>query len=81
MKTVSVRELQKHIRESVDASQHDHVVITRHGQPTAVLLGVEGKDWETLFWETNSSLWKTLARRRGEETVSLAEMRRRVSEK
>jgi prevent-host-death family protein len=78
MKTLSVRELQKNIKETVDASQKAHVVVTRHGRPIAVLVGVEGKDWETVFWETNRSFWKTITKRRREKTISLAEMRKRL---
>jgi prevent-host-death family protein len=78
MKTVSVRELQKKIGECVDAAQHDRVVVTRHGKPALLLVGVEGKDWETLYWETQEALWKTIAERREEETITLAEMRRRL---
>ena len=46
MKTISVRDLQKSIKEAVDSAQDDRVVVTRRGKPAAVLLGVEGKDWE-----------------------------------
>jgi len=78
MKTVSVRELQKKIGECVDAAQHDRVVVTRHGKPALLLVGVEGKDWETLLWETDEELWRDLSERRGEKTITLAEMRRRL---
>ena len=78
MKTVSVRELQKKIGECVDAAQNDRVVVTRHGKPALLLVGVEGKDWETLFWETDEQIWQTLAERRQEKTITLAEMRRRL---
>ncbi len=78
MKTVSVRELQKKIGECVDAAQHDRLVVTRHGKPALLLVGVEGKDWETLFWETDEELWRTMAARRKEKTITLGEMRRRL---
>ena len=78
MKTVSVREFQRTVGECVDTAQGERVVVTRHGKPALLLVGVEGKDWETLYWETNAPLWKTLATRRNEKTISLAEMRRRL---
>ncbi len=78
MKTISVRDLQKKIGECVDAAQQERVVVTRHGKPALLLVGVEGKDWETLFWETDEELWRELAERRGEKTITLAEMRRRL---
>jgi prevent-host-death family protein len=78
MKTVSVRDMQKRIGECVDAAQHGRIVVTRHGKPALLLVGVEGKDWETLFWETDERLWRTIAARRKEKTITLAEMRRRL---
>lgn len=78
MKTLSVRELQQSVKDTVDASQKGHVMVTRHGKPVAVLVGVEGKDWETVYWETNRSLWKTIKKRRKDETITLTEMRRRL---
>jgi PHD/YefM family antitoxin component YafN of YafNO toxin-antitoxin module len=40
MKTISVRDLQKKIRESVGEAQKDRVVATRNGKPAAILIGV-----------------------------------------
>jgi len=38
MKTVNARDLQKRIKECVDISQQDKVVITRRGKPAAILV-------------------------------------------
>lgn len=76
MKTIGVRDLQKRIRSVMEAAQNDHVVITRHGQPIAVVVGVEGADWETVAVETSRSFWKEIARRRTQETTFLAEIRK-----
>ena len=78
MKTISVRDLQKQIRSVVETAQDDQVVITRNGQPVAVMVGVEGADWETVAVETSRSFWKEIARRRGQKTISLAEIRNRL---
>jgi prevent-host-death family protein len=78
MKTVSVRDLQKSVRECVDAAQSERVVVTRRGKPAAVLMGVEGKDWETVVLETSPSFWKLIEQRRRQPTISLAEVRRRL---
>ena len=76
MKTINVRELQKHVRGCVTASQRDRVVVTRYGIPTALIIGVEGTDWETLALQTNPSFWRMIERRRSEKTVSLETMKR-----
>ena len=78
MKTITVRGLQKHIRDCVDTSQHARVVVTRHGLPAAVIIGVEGSDWDTLALQTNPSFWRLIEQRRKDRTVSLDEMRRLV---
>ena len=78
MKTISVRDLQKRIRSVMETAQNDQVVITRNGQPIAVVVGVEGADWETIAVETSWSFWKEIALRRDQETISLAEIRKRL---
>lgn len=79
MKTISVRDLQKHVRDCVNASQRDRVVVTRHGLPAVLMIGVKGSDWETLALQTNPSFWRMIEQRRKDKTVSLDEMRRRVN--
>lgn len=78
MKTISVRDLQKKVRDCVDASQTHQVVITRQGKPAALLVGIEGTDWESVVLETNPKFWKLMERRRKQATVSLATMRKRL---
>ena len=79
MKTITVRDLQKSIKKAVDSAQNDRVVITRRGQPAAVLVGVEGRDWETVVLETSSELWKLIEARRAEPTLSAEELERELA--
>jgi prevent-host-death family protein len=81
MKTVNARDLQKKIKECVDLSQQDKVVITRHGRPAAVIVGVEGKDWEDVALQTSSTFWKLIEERRKEPTVSMKELRARLKKR
>lgn len=81
MKTVNVRELQKRIKEYIGVSQKDRVVLTRHGKPSAVLVGVEGADWETVVLETNAEFWGLIQKRRKQKTISLLEMKTRLKSK
>ena len=81
MKTVNSRDLQKKIKECVDLSQQDKVVITRHGKPAAVIVGVEGKDWEDVALQTSSSFWKLIEDRRKEPTLSMKELRSRLKKR
>lgn len=81
MKTVSVRDLQKKVKECVEESQIDRVVITKHGKPTAVLVGVEGDDWEDVVLQTDPTFWKLIRSRREEETISLEELKEELRKK
>ena len=79
MKTISVRDLQKSIKEAVDSSQRDRVVVTRRGKPAAVLVGVEGRDWESVVLETSPEFWKLIEERRAEPTLSVEELERELT--
>jgi len=48
----------------VDASQSERVVVTRHGRPAAVLVGVEGRDLEDLALQMSPGFWRMIERRR-----------------
>ena len=80
MKTVTVRDLQKSVRECVDIAQEDRVVITRRGKPAAVLVGVEGEEWESVVLQTSASFWKLIEKRRKEPTISLEEMKAKLAD-
>ncbi len=81
MKTVTARDLQKKVKECVDLSQEDQVVITRHGKPAAVLVGVEGRDWEDLVLQTSPDFWTLIEDRRKQRTVSLTELKTRLKKR
>jgi prevent-host-death family protein len=81
MKTVTVRDLQKKIKECIDEAQGDRVVITRRGKPAAVLVGVEGEDWESVILETDPTFWKLVQARRKQPTLSLQELKARLKKK
>lgn len=78
MKTVNVRNLQKNIRHCVSESQDDRIVITRNGKPAALIIGVEGADWESLVFQTSKSFWKMIETRRKEKTISVKEMKKLI---
>ena len=81
MKTVPVRDLQKRVKQCIDEAQEGRVVITRRGKPAALLVGVEGKDWETVILETNPTFWKLIQQRRKEPIISFKELKARLNRK
>ncbi|MBI2468863.1 MAG: type II toxin-antitoxin system Phd/YefM family antitoxin [Candidatus Rokubacteria bacterium] len=78
MKTVTVRDLQKKVKECVDEAQRDRVIVTRHGKPAAVLVGVQGEDWDAVVLQTDPKFWKLIRARRSQPTISLEQLKRRV---
>ena len=81
MKAVNARVLQKKIKECVDMSQQEQVVITRRGKPAAVMVGVEGKEWEEVVLQTSATFWKLIEERRKQPTMSMKELRTRLKKR
>ena len=81
MKTVNVRNLQRKISECVDIAQKEDVVVTRRGQPAAIVIGVEGQDWEDIFYQTSPAFWKMIEERRKGKSIPFEEMRRRLEKR
>ncbi len=80
MKTISVRDLQKQIKNCIDISQSDRVVITRQGKPAAVLLGVENLNWETLVLGLDKDFWHLIQKRRKQRTIPLEKLKKRLKD-
>ncbi len=81
MKTITVRDLQKKIKPCLDEAQVDRLVITRRGKPAAVLIGVEGEDWETVILQTDPTFWRMVQARRRQPTIPIEELKARLKRK
>ena len=81
MKTVTARDLQKKVKECVDAAQNDRVVVTGRGQPAVVLVGVEGSDWEDVVLQSSANFWRLIEERRRQPTISLRELKARLKKR
>ena len=78
MKVVAVREAKASLSEYIEESQRDRVLITRHGKPAALVIGVEGEELEDLLTMANPRFWEMIEDRRREHgSSSLAEVRAR----
>jgi prevent-host-death family protein len=78
MKRATVQDLQQRANEFVTKAQKDRIVITRHGQPAAVLVGVTKQDWESVVLQTDPKFWKLIRTRRKQPTRSLDQVRERL---
>ena len=56
MKVVAVREAKASLSEYIAKAQQDRVLITKHGKPAALVIGVEGEDLEDLLAMANPRL-------------------------
>jgi antitoxin (DNA-binding transcriptional repressor) of toxin-antitoxin stability system len=75
MKRVALEQLPQEIAELITSAQHERVVITRDGQPYALMVGVENKDEEDLGLEFSPEFWRMIEeRRRSKASVPLKEI-------
>ena len=79
MKVVALGKVKNEFSTYVDQAQHDQVLVTRHGRPAAIIIGVAGEDIEDLMTRSDPEFWEMIeARRTAAKLVSAAEMRRRL---
>jgi antitoxin (DNA-binding transcriptional repressor) of toxin-antitoxin stability system len=68
------------IQECVKDAQHERVLLTRRGKPVALLVGVAGMDLEQIALGHSDEFWQLIRERRGQKTVSRAELEKRPEE-
>ena len=79
MKVVALAEAKNSLSEYVDHAQHVRVLVTRHGKPAALIIGVEGEDFEDLVTRSDPEFWLMIeSRRKASKTIPAGEMRRRL---
>ncbi len=79
MKVVALGQAKNELSAYVDQAQHERVLVTRHGKPAVLIIGVEGEDFEDLMTRSDPEFWQMIeARRKASKTVSAGEMRTRL---
>ena len=79
MKVVALGRAKNEFSTYVDEAQHDRVLVTRHGRPAAIIIGVAGETIEDLMTRSDRELWEVIeARRKAAKTITAEEMRRRL---
>jgi prevent-host-death family protein len=80
MKVVALGEAKNSLSEYVDHAQRGRVLVTRHGKPAALIIGVEGEDFEDLMTRSDPEFWRMIeSRRKASRTIPAGEMRKRLS--
>ncbi len=79
MKLIGVAEAKNNLSEVIEeAREAAPVVITNHGKPAALLVGLHGLDLEDVIRMADPEFWAGIDRTRREtKSYSLAEMKRR----
>jgi prevent-host-death family protein len=80
MKLVGLREAKQGLNALVAHAQKERVLLTRHGRPAALLIGVEGQDLETIMLAADPRFWSWVeGRRREPASITLAEVEERYA--
>ena len=43
-RTMAIRDVKARLTEAIEAAQKSYVLVTRHGKPVAIIVGVDGMD-------------------------------------
>lgn len=73
MKLVAMHEAKAKLSEYVAESQKDRVLITSHGKPVAIVIGVAGEDLEDLLTRSDRKFWEMIERVRERPTIPIEE--------
>jgi prevent-host-death family protein len=64
VKLIGLKQAKARLSEFVDAAQADRILLTRRGQPAALVIGVAGQDLEQVILGTDAAFWKMIEERR-----------------
>ncbi len=79
MKVVALAKAKNELSAYVEEAQRGRVLVTRHGRPAALIIGVEGEEFEDLMTRSDPEFWQMIeARRNASKTISASEMRERL---
>ena len=69
------------LESAVSEAQLDRVIVTENGKPVAIVIGVADMDEEQLQLSSSDQFWKLIAERRRQQTISRAELERRLEKR
>lgn len=78
MKEVSLESTPTAMAAWLNQAQGDRILVTRDGQPYALIVGLEHKDEEDSQLEASAEFWKMIEERRRAPTVPLADAEQRL---
>ena len=66
---------------AVSEAQLDRVIVTENGKPVAIVIGIADMDEEQLQLSSSDRFWKLITERRRQQTISRAELERRLEKR
>ena len=79
MKVVALAKAKNELSAYVEEAQRGRVLVTRHGRPAALIIGVEGEEFEDLMTRSDPEFWRMIeTRRSASKTIPASEMRKRL---
>lgn len=79
MKTVALQRARQSLSGVVAHARRERVLITKHGKPAALVIGVEGQDLEDVRLSQTPAFWKLIEARRRQRTVPIGELRAKLA--
>jgi prevent-host-death family protein len=74
MKEFTLEQLSSDIGQIMAAAQRERILITRNGEPVALVVGIENKDEEDFSLQTSPEFWRMIEERRREPTIPLEKL-------
>jgi prevent-host-death family protein len=78
MKEVTLERFADEVGETLEAAQQDRILVTRNGQPLAVIIGIADRDEEHLQLATSTEFWRMIEERRRRPTVPFDEVKAKL---
>lgn len=78
MKETTLERFVQNVTEFVDQSQNERILITRNGEPLAIVVGVANKDEEDLRLEASPEFWRMIEEARRRPTVRLRDVEKEL---
>lgn len=74
MKETTLEQFSKEPQAFVQAAQLERILVTQHGKPLALVVGLENRDEEDWRLETSSDFWRMIEERRKRPTIPLKDL-------
>ena len=78
MKKTTIEEFAKDPQAYLKAAQREQILVTRQGQPLALVVGMVNKDEEDFAYESSPEFWQMIRERRRMPTIPLKDVEKEL---